>query len=851
MLIKSANEIVLSLQLLLHLYEKMMSKETIFIDVILPLSLPNLFTYRLPEALNEAIQIGQRVVVPFGRGGKLYSALVKNIHNNPPTEYQAKYVESLLDEQPIVNEKQLQHWDWIANYYIANPGDVFSAALPGALKLASETKIVLNNDFDQEQLKDLNDSEYLIYEALEVRTVLSLQEISEILNIKNVHKVVKGLIEKRAIVVEEDLKRKYKPKLIPFVRLTEYANNEENLKTVFDEVQKAPKQLATLMSFIKLSDRYGTPKEVKKLELQKANNITASVINQLVKKDIFEVYELAFNRIGNYSKELIGEKTLNEHQETAMTEIKTQFKEKDVVLLHGVTGSGKTEIYIKLIQEALEAKKQVLYLLPEIALTTQLIVRLQKVFGDKIGVYHSKFNENERVEIWNNVLEHESTKTERFQIVMGARSAMFLPFSNLGLVIIDEEHENSFKQYQPSPRYNARDAAIVLANIHGAKTLMGSATPALESYWNAQQGKFGLVELNNRHGGVQLPEILCADIKEATRKKRMKSHFSPLLMTEMEEAFKNKEQIILFQNRRGYAPFMICEECGHVPECNNCDVSLTYHKYSNQLRCHYCGQNHQMPNSCKACGSTRITLKGFGTEQIEEELAIFFPDIKIARMDADTTRSKNAYHKLITDFEERNIDVLVGTQMVTKGLDFDNVTLVGVLNADTMLNFPDFRAFERAYQMMSQVSGRAGRKAKRGKVIIQSYDPYHRIIRQVIETDYAAMYKNELVDRKQFNYPPFYRLIHFTLKHRDRDVLNAGADEFTNNLKEKFGARVLGPEFPVISRIKNQYHKNVLVKVEREAPIKKVREIITAIKNNFEVFSEYKAVRITIDVDPM
>lgn len=828
-----------------------MAKQTLFIDVILPLSLPNLFTYRVPESLNNEVAIGQRAVVPFGRGGKLYSALIKNVHHTPPAEYQAKYVESILDETAIITQQQMKHWDWICDYYIANPGDVFSAALPGALKLASETKIVINTEFDKELIQHFNDNEYLIYEALEVRNILSLQEVSEILNIKSVHRVVKSLIEKRAIVVEEDLKRKYKPKLIPHVRLTEYADNEETLKEIFNELQRANKQLEALMSFIHLSNRYGEKKEVKKVALQKSINVTSATINQLVKKNVFEIYDVEVNRIGDYNKELIGDKTLNEHQEKAFKDISDHFKSKDVVLLHGVTGSGKTEIYIKLIQEAVSKGKQVLYLLPEIALTTQLITRLQKVFGDVIGVYHSKFNENERVEIWNTVLNFEHTKSSRFQVVMGARSAMFLPFSDLGLVIIDEEHETSFKQYDPAPRYNARDAAIVLAGIHKAKTLMGSATPAIESFWNAQNDKYGLVELNKRHGGIQMPEILCADVKEATRKKRMKSHFSPLLMEKMEEAFDNKEQVILFQNRRGYAPFMLCEECGHVPECKNCDVSLTYHKYSNQLRCHYCGQSRQMPNSCPACGSTRITLKGFGTEQIEEELALYFPNINVARMDADSTRSKNAYHRIITDFEEGNIDVLVGTQMVTKGLDFDNVALVGILNADTMLNFPDFRAFERAYQMMSQVSGRAGRKSKRGTVIIQTYDPYHRVIRQVIDHDYAGMYKNELVERKQFNYPPFYRLIHFTLKHRDKDILNAGAAEFTDELKKKFGNRVLGPEFPVISRIKNLYHKNVLIKIEREASIGKVREYITTIKNNFSAFSDYKSIRITTDVDPM
>lgn len=826
--------------------------ETIFIDVILPLSLPNLFTYRLPEVLNNDIQIGQRAVVPFGRGGKLYSALVKHIHNTPPSEYQAKYVESLLDDKPIVNEKQLKHWDWIADYYIANPGDVFSAALPGALKLASETKILINNEYEGDATNDLTDQEYQIYEALEIRNILNLQEISEILSIKNVHKIVKSLIEKRAIVVEEDLKRKYKAKLIPYVRLTEFANEEKNLEQIFKEITRAKKQLDTLISFIKLSDRYADePKEVKKIELQKSVNVSSSIINELVKKNIFEVYDVAVDRIGKYQKKLIGNKTLNEYQETALAEIKSQFTKKDVVLLHGVTSSGKTEIYIKLIQEAIKKGEQVLYLLPEIALTTQLIARLQKVFGDVIGVYHSKFNENERVEVWNKVLDFEATKSSQFQIVMGARSAMFLPFSNLGLIVIDEEHENSFKQYQPAPRYNARDASIVLAKLHGAKVLMGSATPAVETYWNAKEGKYGLVEITKRHGGVQLPEVLCADIKEATRKKKMKSHFSPLLMELMEGAFKNKEQVILFQNRRGYAPFLLCEECGHVPECKNCDVSLTYHKYPNLLKCHYCGTNKQMPTICGACGSPRVTLKGFGTEQIEEELALYFPKITVARMDADTTRTKNAYHRLITDFEEGNTNVLVGTQMVTKGLDFDNVSVVGILNADNMLNFPDFRAFERSYQLMSQVSGRAGRKAKRGKVLIQTYEPYHPIIRQVMEHDYVGMYKNEIIERKKFKYPPFQRIIHFTLKHRDREVLNDGAREFTDALKSKFGSRVLGPDFPVISRIKNLYLKNAMLKVEREISVKKTRELVMEVKNHFVAFSKYKSVRITVDVDPM
>lgn len=833
--------------LIFYLYH--MAIETKFIDVVLPLSVPNLFTYRLPAELNEYIQIGQRVIVPFGRGVKLYTALVRRIHQTPPKEYSAKYVESLLDEQPIVNARQLQLWDWIADYYLANPGDVFNAALPGAFKLASESKVVLNTSFEGNPITDLTDQEYSIFEALEVRNVLTLQEISEILNIKNIHKIVKSLIEKRVIVVEEEVKYKFKPKLITYVRLSTYANEEKNLEQVFNQLGKAKKQLETLLTFLKINNRYHeTPNEVKKLDLQTQAAVSSSIINQLVEKNVLELYDVEESRLGKYRNELLSEKILNEHQEKAYSEIKESFKTKEVTLLHGVTSSGKTELYIKLINETLAEGKQVLYLLPEIALTTQLIVRLQKVFGNKIGVYHSKFNENERVEVWNEVLKNNS---ERFQIIMGARSALFLPYSNLGLIIIDEEHENTFKQYDPAPRYHARDTAIVLAKIHQAKVLLGSATPSIETYYNAKENKYGYVELSKRHGGVMMPEILCADVKEATRKKMMKSHFTPDLLKLMTETFDNKEQVILFQNRRGYAPFMICEECGNVPQCNNCDVSLTYHKLNNVLKCHYCGSNKKMPPACNACGSTRITLKGFGTEQIEEELAIYFPKIRIARMDADTTRSKNAYHQIISDFEDGNVDVLVGTQMVTKGLDFDNVALVGILNADTMLNFPDFRAFERSYQLMSQVSGRAGRKAKRGKVLIQTYDPFHPIIRQVIEHDYVGMYNYEILQRTNFKYPPFYRIIHFALKHRDKDVLNAGAAEFANNLKIKFGDRILGPEYPVIARIKNLYQKEIIIKIEKSLSVVKTREIIKNLKNNFEVNSPYKSVKIIIDVDPM
>jgi len=538
---------------------------------------------------------------------------------------------------------------------------------------------------------------------------------------------------------------------------------------------------------------------------------------------------------------------------------------KDVVLLHGVTSSGKTEIYVRLIEQALAEGKQVLYLLPEIALTTQIINRLRKYFGDIVGVYHSKFNTNERVEIWNAVLSSKSKvqgsklddsetlnfKLSNFKLIVGARSSLFLPYSNLGLIIVDEEHDTSFKQYDPAPRYNARDAAIYLAHIHKAKTLLGSATPSIESYFNAQEGKYGFAEIHERFGGVKMPEILLADVKEAKLKKQLKSHFAPLLLDTVKLALQNKEQIILFQNRRGFAPQLECNKCAWVPHCVNCDVSLTYHKTSNQLRCHYCGYSVKPPAKCAACGDTDIRMKGFGTEKIEEELALFFPDANIARMDLDTTRSKFAYQHIIQDFEDGKIDILVGTQMVTKGLDFDNVGVVGILNADSMLNFPDFRSFERSYQLMAQVSGRAGRKNKRGKVIIQTQNPEHSIIADVVNNNYLSMYTNQLLDRKNFNYPPYYRLIEMKVIHKDVNMVNVASKFIADNLKQHFGKRVLGPEFPLVSRIRNLYHKTILLKIEREGSVVQAKKIITDVLVQFKSNPDYKSVRIQIDVDPM
>jgi primosomal protein N' (replication factor Y) len=844
-----------------------MSRTTLFVDVILPLAVPNLYTYRVPFDWNASVAIGKRVVVQFGKG-KLYSALIRNIHEIPPKQYAAKYIESILDEVPVVNQKQFELWDWMSLYYMCNIGEVMVAALPGGLRLASETKIILNDGYKaQMEAAELSDKEHAVIEALEIRNVLTLNDVAQIIEQKTVYPAIKVLIEKGIVLIQEELKEKFKPKIESFVRITEYADNEENLKGIFETLEKkAPKQLDVLMAYINLSKRYSKDRqEVKKTDLVKAVEGAESAIRSMTKKNIFEVYERETGRLSAFENEN-KVSSLNEIQQEVLDSIRSQFGwtssdsaipasgsglKKDVVLLHGVTSSGKTEIYVKLIEEAISKGRQVLYLLPEIALTTQIINRLKKYFGEGVGVYHSKFNENERVEIWNNVLGHNpKSQISDFKLIIGARSAMFLPFSDLGLVIVDEEHDTSFKQYDPSPRYNARDAAIYLSHIHKGKTLLGSATPSVESYFNAQDGKYGFAEIKKRFGGVQMPEILVADVKEAMKRKEMKSHFSPLLLDTITLALDKKEQVILFQNRRGFAPQLECNMCAWVPQCTNCDVSLTYHKVSNQLRCHYCGYSAKPPSKCSACGDTNLKMKGFGTEKIEEELAIFYPKAKIARMDLDTTRSKFAHQHIIQDFEDRKIDILVGTQMVTKGLDFDNVSMVGILNSDSMLNFPDFRSFERSFQLMSQVSGRAGRKNKRGKVIIQSQNPDHSIIREVVANDYLSMYTNQLLDRKNFNYPPFHRLIEITLVNKDLNMVNASAKYLADELKQHFGNRVLGPEFPLVSRIRNLYHKNILLKIERESSVVQAKKIIGELLVNFKN-SDYRSVRIQIDVDPM
>lgn len=823
-----------------------------FADVILPLAVADTYTYAVPPDMGEQLVRGMRVVVQFGASGKYYTGIVGRIHDVPPGNYEARSIDALLDDEPMVNDQQLKLWKWMHDYYLCKHGDAMSAALPGGLVLTSETK-VLPLAGSQADPKMVDDREFMILEALEVSKVLTLKEIGEILNLKTIQPIIKGMLSKGLIVLEEEIKEKYRPRIKRFVELTDAMQEEARLAEEMDAMIRAPKQLNALMKYLQLSGKFeGTEvREVDKLELQKTAEVNATTVNELVKKKVFRIVEREVGRLGNYEGNLQPDKELNDEQEKAYTEISDHFTDKDTVLLHGVTASGKTEVYVKLIREVLDRGQQVLFLVPEIALTTQIINRMRSYFGDRVGVYHSRFSSAERIEVWMDLLKSGRGDSGRFDLVIGPRSALFLPFHNLGLVIVDEEHDSSYKQFDPAPRYQGRDVAIVLAQLHKAKVLLGSATPSIESSWNAQQGKYGLVTMSKRFGGVMMPEIQCVDIKEAYKKKKMKSHFSESLIQMLTEALEAKEQVIIFQNRRGYAPFLMCDTCGNAPQCKNCDVSLTYHKFKNELSCHYCGYKTKMPTTCPSCGDTHLAVKGFGTEKIEEELQLFFPEATIRRMDWDSTRTKNAYQNIISDFESKAIDILVGTQMVTKGLDFENVGLVSILNADQMLNFPDFRSFERSYQLMAQVSGRAGRKKKRGKVLLQTFNPYHQIIRDVIENNYSRMYGNEIIDRRNFKYPPFYRLIDFTLKHSDAVKVRQGAREFAAELKQVFGDRLLGPEAPAIARVRNKYHQKILLKVERNASLRAVKMKVMEKVAKFESQSTYKAVRIVIDVDPM
>ncbi len=781
-----------------------------------------------------------RVAVPFGKS-KIYTALVEEIHETAPTSYEVKDIFQILDEEPIVTEKQLTFWKWIAEYYMCTLGEVFRSAIPSAFTLESETIIFKNEPFQDDSI--LTDDEFLVFEALTNSSQLTIQEISKIISKKNCLPVIKSLLKKEAIRVKEEIFEQYKPKLVKYVQLHSKWENNDNLGELLESLsQRAHKQREIVLTFFQLKT---SGKPISSKVLLEKTKASSSILKTLIDNEIFEFYHIQTDRVSFQADEKEKIKELTEPQEKAYEEIIASYKDKDITLFQGITSSGKTEIYTKLIQRVIDSGKQVLYLVPEIALTTQLIERLQLYFGDQMTVFHSKYSVNERVEAWNHILN----KTEKSKLVIGVRNTVFLPFDNLGLIIVDESHETSYKQSLKAPFFQGRDAGIVLAKLFNAKTLLGSATPSLESSHNVEEGKYGFVSLTTRYKNILLPEIELINIKEKYRKKQMNGHFSDRLLIMMKEALEEKEQIIIFQNRRGFAPILECKTCGNIPNCSNCDVSLTFHKHRKELRCHYCNYTQAVPFNCPACGGNELDTKGFGTEQVELELEKLFPDHTIGRMDADTTRKKYGFHNIISKFKAREIDILVGTQMLVKGLDFDNVTLVGVLNADTLLNFPDFRAHEKSFQLLTQVSGRAGRFKKQGKVAIQSFNPYHQILQQVSTNSYNLMYKEQLHERWVFKYPPFYRVIKLTLKHRDYQKVETGAIWFAQGLKNAFKENVLGPTVPGISRVRNEYIRTIIIKIPPKQGIKGTKKYILKLKNTFQAIGQFRPIKLVIDVD--
>ena len=826
--------------------------QTFFADVILPLPVEARFTYRVPQALNGQVAFGMRVVVPFG-ASKLYAAIVERVHENPPKQFTVKYILDVIDERPVVSEAQYRLWQWMADYYMCTVGEVMAAALPSALRLASETKVKIHPDFDGE-ISVLTPHELNVVELLIHRETMTVAEVGKTLQVAKVMPIIKSLVDKRAVITDEEIRNPYKPKKETVIRIAPPYDNETAFMALLDQLNAKPntsQQSDTLLAFMmqaRKNGRYRFDAAVPKSELVKIEQVSQSSLQTLIKKRILVSEERVISRLADYSSETPSEVQLTVPQETAYHEIKRSFEQCPVTLLHGVTGSGKTEIYIKLIDEVLKQGKQVLYLLPEIALTSQIVNRLRKYFGDRVGVYHSRFNEYERVEIWNRVLSG-ADETSKYQLVLGARSALLLPYKDLGLVIVDEEHDGSYKQMDPAPRYHARDAAVMLAQIHGAKTLLGTATPSLETYFNVQLHKFGLVELMQRYAESHLPDIYTVNMNLATKRHEVQGLFSNFLIEQMSLALERKEQIILFQNRRGYAVRMICHTCESMPRCQYCDVTLTYHKKTNLLKCHYCGYAIEVPKECPNCHSTDIEMKGFGTEQVEDTLAEIFPEARIARMDTDTTRSKNAYHQIITDFEEHRTDILVGTQMVTKGLDFDRVSVVGILNADALISFPDFRAFERAFQLLSQVSGRAGRKEVPGKVVIQAFQPNHPALQYVESNDFAAMYQSQIAERQQFRLPPITRMVKVTLKHTEEQTVLAAAMQMQTMLREVFAGNVMGPAAPLVSRIQNYFLQDFWIKLNRDNTLTSRKLQLREVIRQFKQLPMFKKVRVVVNVD--
>ena len=817
-----------------------------FVSVILPLPLRQLFTYELTLSEYQFLLPGMRLAVPFGKS-KVYTALVYSLHNTFEGSYEPKKILSILDATPIVTEMQLKHWSWMASYYMCGLGEVYKTAVPTALILEGETHLRRSDTLQKERdtlTADISDNAYIVLDALSSEVSLPIQTLSTLVPKDNIFNIIEVLLTLRLVVVEEQLTARYKPKFRNEYSFPKhFSSDTKSVESLFLSLKNAPKQLEILNFFISKASH---SKVITDLDVRK-NGLSTAALKGLISKRIVEKSEKRIDRVeldSDFKTTPI--KTLNPSQLQALAAIKSHFNERKVSLLHGVTASGKTEVYAALIQEALLRGEQVLYLLPEIALTTQLITRLQSYFGTSVSVYHSKYNLQERVEVWQNVV-HENPKA---QLIVGARSALFLPFKKLGLVIVDEEHENSFKQFDPAPRYHARDSAIVLAHISQASIVLGSATPSLESMQNVLQQKYGLAELTQRHANISMPSINLIDLKEQYKKKKMKLHFSEPLRWAIEETLSAGEQVILFQNRRGYAPLVECFSCGHTPHCKSCDVSLTFHSNAGVLRCHYCGYEEHKKSQCTSCGSLDVSTKGFGTEQVVTSLETLFPDAKVGRMDLDTTRAKDGYQQIIDRFEQHEIDILVGTQMLSKGLDFRDVGLVGVMAADSLLNFPDFRAHEKTFQLLTQVAGRAGRTEKKGKVLIQTYHPEHQILQQVTTYEFQSMCKEQLYQREIYKYPPFNKIIKITLKHKDYNKLNDASDWFAKGLRNIFKTGILGPEFPVVSRVRNQYIKHILLKVPPQYALKQVKSALFRLEKSFNAVGPFKGVRIVFNVDP-
>lgn len=822
-----------------------------FAEVLLPLPLYSTFTYSIPSEMEDAVQAGSRVLVQFGKK-KYYTGIVEYIHSTPPEGYEVKPLMALLDPRPIVRYPQLKLWHWIADYYLCAPGEVFKAAVPTGLKPESETFISLNPDYEPDESNPFKMSERqaVLLQIIQEKKRLRISEIETESGIRNAATLLNPMLDAGIIEIDEKIVERYRPKKTTLVKLTFSRGDSDRLHECFGLLTRSRQQEKALLAYLDLSgwiNNQSELKDVEKSRLLATAGITPGTLRTLVDKGIFEIYKKSINRFALDSEDSsVSLSPLSDSQQKAYKQIVASLNKNPIHLLHGVTGSGKTEIYTHLMAEVLEAGNQVLFLVPEISLTTQLSDRLRKVFGRRLLVYHSKFSDSERVDIWRRLLQGNEPL-----VVLGARSSVFLPFSRLGLVIVDEEHEASFKQYDPAPRYNARDVALMLARMHGAKSLLGSATPSIETYYKATIGKYGLTSLTERFEGATLPDVTILDMKELRKQKEVKGILSSPLRRRILSTLQDKKQAIMFQNRRGFAPVVVCDQCGWSPKCRDCDVSLVYHKNTGLLRCHYCGFTQLLPKLCPACGQNSIRIFGYGTERIAEELHEEFEGYRVARMDLDTTRNKDAYQEIIEEFARHETDILVGTQMVSKGLDFGEVTTVGVLNADTLLNFPDFRSNERAFNMLEQVAGRAGRRQDKGEVMIQTVNPTHEVLQFVKHHDYIAFYQKEISDREKFAYPPFTKIINIYLKNRDGLACDRGAVTFAMALRSVFGERVLGPEKPFVSRIATFYLQSIMLKIEAGASMKKVKDLLRSVLAGVANNPDIKSSTIYYDVDPV